>query len=98
MIFRRFAGSLRRQDWTAVVVELVVVVLGVFIGLQAANWNEDRQTDRRVADFNSDCVLTCARKRGPSSTRSAISLMSLPMRSVRQTRSPAANRCMTRRC
>lgn len=51
MIFRRFAGSLRRQDWTAVVVELVVVVLGVFIGLQAANWNEDRQTDIRATDF-----------------------------------------------
>lgn len=45
MIFRPFAGGLRRQDWTAVVVELVVVVLGVFIGLQAANWNEAR-TDR----------------------------------------------------
>ena len=45
MIFRRFAGSLRRQDWTAVVVELVVVVLGVFIGLQASNWNQAR-TDR----------------------------------------------------
>ncbi|MEO8811105.1 MAG: hypothetical protein ABI386_12755 [Rhodanobacter sp.] len=42
MIFRRFAGNLRKQDWTAVVVELVVVVVGVFIGLQASNWNEVR--------------------------------------------------------
>lgn len=51
MVFRRFAGNLRRQDWTAVVVELVVVVVGVFIGLQAANWNEDRQTDAKAAVF-----------------------------------------------
>lgn len=36
MIFRRFAGNLRRQDWTPVVVELVVAVVGVFIVLQAA--------------------------------------------------------------
>ncbi|MGH8040800.1 MAG: hypothetical protein ACREPN_02015, partial [Rudaea sp.] len=51
MIFRRFAGNLRRQDWTAVAVELVVVVLGVFIGLQVSNWNEDRQTNAKAADF-----------------------------------------------
>ncbi len=42
MILRRFTASLRRQDWTAVAVELVVVVLGVFIGVQASNWNQAR--------------------------------------------------------
>ena len=51
MVFRRFAANLRRQDWTAVIVELVVVVVGVFIGLQASNWNEDRQTNARAAVF-----------------------------------------------
>ncbi|MEO6154211.1 MAG: hypothetical protein ABIP16_00600 [Thermomonas sp.] len=51
MIFRRFACSLRRQDWAAVAVELVVVIVGVYIGLQASNWNEDRQTDAKAADF-----------------------------------------------
>ena len=56
MIFRRFAGSLRRQDWTAVVVELVVVVVGVFIGLQVSNWNEDRQTDAKAAVYTAHLV------------------------------------------
>lgn len=51
MMLRRVIGNLRRQDWTAVVVELVVVVLGVFIGLQASNWNESRKTDAKAADF-----------------------------------------------
>ena len=51
MVFRRFAANLRRQDWTAVILELVVVVVGVFIGLQASNWNEDRQTDAKAAVF-----------------------------------------------
>ncbi len=51
MIFRRFATSLRKQDWAAVTVELVVVVVGVFIGLQASNWNEDRETNNKAAVF-----------------------------------------------
>ena len=33
MVLRRLAASARRQDWFAVTVELVVVVLGMFIGM-----------------------------------------------------------------
>jgi hypothetical protein len=51
MILRRFSANLRRQDWTAVVVELAVVVIGVFIGLQASNWNQERETDGKAAHF-----------------------------------------------
>jgi hypothetical protein len=43
--------AIRRQDWTAVVIELVVVIIGVFIGLQASNWNEDRETSHKAAVF-----------------------------------------------
>lgn len=48
MIFRRFAANLRRQDWTAVAVELLIVILGVFIGLQVDNWNQARQERQRL--------------------------------------------------
>jgi hypothetical protein len=51
MILRRITANFRRQDWSAVTIELIVVVLGVFIGLQASNWNENRQTDAKSADF-----------------------------------------------
>ena len=51
MILRRFSANLRRQDWTAVVIELAVVVIGVFIGLQASNWNQDRATNQQSALF-----------------------------------------------
>ena len=51
VIARRVLAQLRRHDWFAVVIELVVVVVGVFIGLQASNWNEDRQTNARAAVF-----------------------------------------------
>jgi len=51
MILRRVTAHLARQDWTAVVIELAVVVIGVFIGLQASNWNQDRETEGRAAHF-----------------------------------------------
>ena len=41
MILHRVTASFRRQDWMAVFVELVVVVVGVFIGVQASNWGEE---------------------------------------------------------
>jgi len=43
MILRRIVESLRARDWFTVAIELVIVVLGVFIGIQVANWNEERQ-------------------------------------------------------
>ncbi len=50
-ILRRAIRNLQAQDWTAVLVELVVVVLGVFIGVQASNWNSDAETERKSAVF-----------------------------------------------
>ena len=42
MILRRIAEHLKQQHWTGVFIELAIVVLGVFIGMQVSNWNEDR--------------------------------------------------------
>lgn len=42
MIVRRIAEGLKQQHWTSVGVELVILVLGVFIGIQVSNWNEQR--------------------------------------------------------
>ncbi len=43
MILRRIAEAFRRQDWFTVFVETMIVVLGVFVGLQVNNWNAARQ-------------------------------------------------------
>lgn len=51
MILRRIVGHLRKQDWTAFSLELVIVVLGVFIGIQAANWNDARQAQVAQAEL-----------------------------------------------
>lgn len=50
-IARRAIESLRRRAWGDTGIELVVVILGVFIGLQAANWNEDRLSAQRGIAF-----------------------------------------------
>jgi hypothetical protein len=42
MILRRLTANLRAQNWTAITIEFFIVVIGVFIGTQVANWNEAR--------------------------------------------------------
>lgn len=49
MILRRLTKHVREQDWFTVAVETLIVVFGVFIGLQVANWNSariDRELER----------------------------------------------------
>ena len=52
MILRRLTENLKQQHWTAIAIELVIVVLGVFIGMQVSNWNEDRETNQKAAVFS----------------------------------------------
>ena len=51
MILRRIIEHLKLQHWTAVVIELLIVILGVFIGTQVSNWNLERTTNRQAAEF-----------------------------------------------
>lgn len=62
MPFRRITDHLKAHQWLAVVVDLLIVIVGVFIGIEAANWNtsrQDRQEERRyygqiIVDLDSD--------------------------------------------
>ena len=49
MIFKRAVAKLRGQDWMAITIELLIVIIGVFVGIQAANWNQAR-AERREAE------------------------------------------------
>lgn len=51
MIMRRLAQNLRDQNWTAITIEFVLVVAGVFLGIQVANWNAERETRQKSAVF-----------------------------------------------
>lgn len=42
MILRRLTQHVRAQNWVAVVLDFVIVVVGVFVGLQVSNWNAAR--------------------------------------------------------
>ena len=42
MILRRLATAFHKQDWFTVVIETLIVMFGVFLGLQVNNWNQAR--------------------------------------------------------
>lgn len=51
MILRRLARAIREQNWFSVVLEVVIVVVGIFIGLQVDEWNQrrlERESDQRA--------------------------------------------------
>jgi hypothetical protein len=39
MILGRVIKHLKEQTWTAIGIDLLIVVVGVFLGAQASNWN-----------------------------------------------------------
>lgn len=43
MILRSITRHVRDQNWFAVGLDFFIVVIGVFIGIQVANWNEERR-------------------------------------------------------
>lgn len=49
MILRRLTKHIEDQNWFAVVVDFLIVVVGVFIGIQVGNLNDNRQ-QRAVYD------------------------------------------------
>jgi hypothetical protein len=55
MFLRRIIDHLRVQNWTAIAIDFVIVVIGVFIGMQVSNWNAERkekaETQRMLAQL-----------------------------------------------
>ena len=48
LFFARLAAAVRRQDWFVVALEVAIVVLGVFLGVQLGNWNAARVESARA--------------------------------------------------
>jgi len=42
MILSRVIEHVKKQHWTAIFIDFVIVVVGVFIGMQVTSWNEAR--------------------------------------------------------
>ncbi len=51
MLLRRVIDHVKTQNWTAVALDFVIVVVGVFIGIQVSNWNSaqgERRDESRI--------------------------------------------------
>ncbi len=61
MIFRNIALSLRNRNWGTVILEVLILVVGVFVGLQVDDWNnarQDRQDEQLfLVRLHSDILL-----------------------------------------
>ena len=67
MILRRIIAHFRKQEWTAIAIDFVIVLTGVFAGIQVSNWNADRIEASQEGKYLSrlhDDVTTALGKEG----------------------------------
>jgi len=51
MLLRRVTKHVKDQNWFAVGIDFIIVVVGVFIGLQVANWNDAQASNARETEL-----------------------------------------------
>lgn len=51
MILRRIIAHFRKQEWTAIFLDFVIVVVGILIAFQITDWNERRAENAREARY-----------------------------------------------
>jgi hypothetical protein len=51
MIIKKIANAILEQNWFTVVLEVLIVVVGIFIGLQVDDWNETRKDRLREIEY-----------------------------------------------
>jgi hypothetical protein len=52
MILRSVIKHFRQQEWTAIAIDFLIVVIGVFIGIQVSNWNTERLERERAEAYS----------------------------------------------
>jgi len=56
MVIRRIHHHIASHNWFAVFVDLLIVVVGVFLGTQANNWNQARIERSDAADYRHEII------------------------------------------
>ena len=51
MLLRRVIEHVKSQSWVAVGIDFIIVVVGVFIGIQVSNWNGEIENQRIAAGY-----------------------------------------------
>ena len=52
MFVRKISKHLQKQDWAAIAIDFVIVVVGVYLGIQVDNWDEARADRERARVFS----------------------------------------------
>ena len=47
LLLRRIGTHLKEQNWFAVGLDIIVVIVGIFLGMQVTEWNELRKDSTR---------------------------------------------------
>ncbi|HEY7004855.1 MAG TPA: hypothetical protein VH392_00075 [Sphingomicrobium sp.] len=53
MILRRIREHVAELNWFAVAIDFIIVVVGVFVGIQASNWNQGRLDRKQAREYRS---------------------------------------------
>lgn len=51
MLLRSVTKHIKDQNWFAVWVDFIIVVVGVFVGIQVANWNDSQKEQQRASEY-----------------------------------------------
>ena len=51
MILRRFTQHIKEQNWFAVGLDVIVVIVGIFMGMQVTEWNDERQHSVMMTEY-----------------------------------------------
>jgi hypothetical protein len=57
MLLRRMTQHVKDQNWFAVGLDFAIVVLGVFLGIQIGNWNDDAAVSRKAQVLERQLVV-----------------------------------------
>lgn len=77
MLLRRFAKHIKDQNWFAVGLDVLVVIVGIFLGMQVSDWNDqinEREEEKILQDRLSLDVDTSSRSIERSLSRIELAL------------------------
>ena len=64
MILRRFIQHIKEQNWFAVGLDVCVVIVGIFLGMQVTEWSEARKYDLRLKEYMGSLATEVANSKG----------------------------------
>ena len=71
MVVRRIREHVATHNWFAVAIDLAIVGVGVFLGIQAANWNQARVDRAEAAEYRSQIIANLRANEADVSARKA---------------------------